>query len=112
MSVYQKYIYHPRFHGGRLRRGTKKKQMDADLLPHDTKNDAFIKQIEVLRKMGISGRAQMTFELSDNLRSTVESGIRQRHPNYNEEQVKLAVFRLVLDKTLFDEAFPGCEVLP
>ena len=32
----------------------------------------------------------MTMELSDGLRSTIESGVRQRHPDYDEDMVRLA----------------------
>lgn len=84
--------------------------MDSNILPHDTDLDSTKRLFDVLRKMDISARAEMTFQLSDNLRLTVESGIRQRHPDYSAEQIKLAVFRLTLDKDLFDKAFPGCEV--
>ncbi len=43
----------------------------------------------------------MTFELSDNLRAITEAGIRHRHPEYDEEQVRLALIRAVLGDKLF-----------
>ena len=84
--------------------------MDANLLPHDTQEDSAGRQFDVLRKMDINARAEMTFQLSDNLRSIVESGIHQRHPDYNQDEIKQAVLSLVIDRTLLNQAFPGCEV--
>ena len=83
---------------------------DSDILPYDTKLDSAIKQFSILREMDINKRAEMTFQLSDNLRSIVESGIRQRHLDYSDEQIKLAALRLTIDKDLFDKAFPGHKV--
>lgn len=85
---------------------------DITLLPFDTSRDCIVRQFDVLKKMDISERAEMTFQLSDNLRSTLVSGIRHRHPDYNQEQVTKALLRLTLDGDLFDKVFPGCEVLP
>ncbi len=36
--------------------------------------EAVVKQTEILRRIGISERAKMTFELSEDLRRIVESG--------------------------------------
>ena len=85
---------------------------DDTLLPRDTSRDCAARQLAALKKMDISERAEMTFQLSDNLRSIVVSGIRHRHQDYNQEQVTKALLRLTLDKDLFDKVFPGCEILP
>ena len=85
---------------------------DTTLLPRDTSPHCAARQLAALKRMDISERAEMTFQLSDNLRSTLESGIRHRHPDYNPEQVTKALLRLTLDRDLFDKVFPGCEVVP
>ena len=79
-------------------------------IPFDTARDAAVKQFDILRKMDIEARAAMTFELSDNLRSILASGIRQRHPDYSDDEIKMAVLRLTIDRKLFDQAFPDCRV--
>ncbi len=76
----------------------------------DTTADSLARHIAALRKMDIGDRAQMTFELSDNLRSIVESGIRQRHPDYSPEEIQRAALGLTIDRALFNAAFGGCEV--
>ncbi len=68
--------------------------------------------IEILRQMGMEGRAKLTFQLCDAIRSITRAGIRHRHPDYNEQQVTQAYLRLILDKDLFQQVFPGCEIQP
>ena len=74
-------------------------------IPRDTTRDAFLRQLEVLRRMGIEGRAAMTFELSDNLRSLVKEGVRHRHPDWDEARVKEEFLRIVLGDSLYNEAY-------
>ena len=69
----------------------------------DTTDDALREHIKGLRRLGISGRAAMTFELSDNLRQIVKDGVRHRHPDWDEAQVKRGVLRIVLGDRLFNE---------
>jgi len=69
----------------------------------DTTDDALREHIKGLRRLGIGGRAAMTLELSDNLRQIVKDGVRCRHPDWNEAQVKREVRRIVLGDRLFNE---------
>jgi len=62
-------------------------------------------QITGLRRLGIVGRAAMTFELSDNLRQIVADGVRHRHPSWDETRVKREIFRIVYGRRLFNEVF-------
>ena len=80
------------------------------IIPSDTTIDAAVKQFEILRRLGAETRAEMTIELSNNLRSIVEAGVRHRHPDYDEQTVKLAVLRLTIGEDLFREAFGDVEV--
>ena len=59
------------------------------------------KQFEILERIGIEGRAEMTFQLSDNLRQITESGIRLRHPEYNDREVWQEVVRITLGDELY-----------
>lgn len=62
-------------------------------------------QFEVLRRIGPMGRAAMTFELSDNLRSLVEAGVRDRHPHWDDRTVEREVVRLMIGDDLFRRAY-------
>jgi hypothetical protein len=86
--------------------------MNYSAIPRDTTPEAFWVQIDVLRRLGIEGRARMTFQLCDQLRSIVAAGVRHRHPDYTDEQVRLAVIRLRLGGDLFAKVYPGIEIVP
>ena len=74
-------------------------------IPGDTTAEAMRKQFEVLRRIGPAGRAAMTFELSDNVRSMVEAGVRSRHPDWDAVRVSREVVRLMLGEELFRRVF-------
>jgi hypothetical protein len=74
-------------------------------IPRDTTRDAFLRQIEILRRLGTEGRMAMTFELSDNLRSLVGAGVRQRHPDWDDRTVEREVIRLMIGDDLFRRAY-------
>lgn len=76
-----------------------------NLIPADTTIDAMRKQFEILERLGIEGRAEMTFQLSDNLRQVVEAGVRLRHPEYNDKAVRREVLRITLGDELYCKAF-------
>ena len=76
-----------------------------NMIPADTTLEAARKQFEILRRLGPEVRLKMAFELSDNLRSIVESGVRHRHPDWDEKSVKRAVLRLAIGEHLFRQAF-------
>jgi hypothetical protein len=78
----------------------------------DTSADADAVYRQVLGRMDASRKAQMVFELSDNVRAATEAGIRLRHPEYNDRQIRLAATRLAIGEELFRLAFPNEDVRP
>jgi hypothetical protein len=76
-----------------------------NVIPSDTTVDAVRKQFEILRRLDSQTRAKMTFELSNNLRSIVEAGVRGRHPDWDKEIVRRRVVRLMIGERLFREVF-------
>ncbi|MHC4620036.1 MAG: hypothetical protein ACYTEQ_20000 [Planctomycetota bacterium] len=74
-----------------------------DAIPSDTTIEAARKEYEILRTLDPHTRAEMAFELSDNLRSIVESGVRLRHPDYDEAKVRQQVLRLMIGESLFQQ---------
>ena len=81
-------------------------------MPRDTTPGSLRAQVDALRRMGLSGRARVTFELCDGLRRTVEAGVRHRHPEYDDRTVRLAATRLAIGDDLFRLVFPGVDVKP
>ena len=81
--------------------------------PLDTSSDAEKVQIEMFRRLGPEKRLQSAALLSETCRTLLAEGVRRRHPNYNEQQVKLAVIRCLLPEDLFLQAYPNaCHILP
>jgi len=78
-------------------------------IPADTTIDAARKQFEILRRLDAETRLKMAFELSDNLRSIVEAGVRLRHPQYDEQQINRQVIRLMIGEALFRQIYPDAE---
>ncbi|MCL4190123.1 MAG: hypothetical protein KJZ87_00150 [Thermoguttaceae bacterium] len=76
----------------------------------DTTPDAAAVYYEALRQMPPEERVRRGLEASDQLRDVLEAGVRQRHPDYDDRQVKLAAIRHRLGDTLFREVYPGVEV--
>jgi hypothetical protein len=67
---------------------------------------------QILRNLGLEGRARMTFSLNRSLRSISEAGVRRRHPDYDERHVRLAAIKLAIGADLFNRAYPGEDVEP
>ena len=77
-------------------------------LASDTTIEADAVQVRVLRKIGIEGRARMTFQLSNNMRRTVEAGVRYRNPEYDDRQVQREVMRLMIGDKLYRLILSEC----
>ena len=86
--------------------------MNLSAIPLDTTPEAYRVYIRGLRALTPDRRARMAAELSDNVRATALAGIRERHPEYGDRQVRLAFLRLVLGADAFRALFPGAEVRP
>jgi len=81
--------------------------------PLDTSPEAERVQIEIFRKMTPERRLRVAAELRQLVRKSLAEGVRMRHPDYNEEQVHLAVTRLTLPEKLFLKVYPQAKnILP
>ena len=79
----------------------------------DTSPDAEKVQIGILARMSPELRLKAAIDLSQTSRKLLEEGVRRRHPEYSENQVRFAVIRLLLPKALLHEAYPEAEdILP
>ena len=79
-------------------------------IPTDTSREAMKIRSNILSKMSIEEKAKITFELCEFSREVSKAGIRDRHPEYTERQVQLALIKLILGKELFAKVYPGVEV--
>jgi hypothetical protein len=77
----------------------------------DTSGAAARAQILAYRRMGPARRGLLALQMSDDARAVSMAGIRSRHSEYSDEQVRHALNRLLLGDELFRAAWPGAPVL-
>lgn len=73
----------------------------------DTSDEAARAQLEIYRRMPPKARLRVGLELTALSRELLMTGIRSRHPEYDERQVHLAFLRLWVGAELFAKAYPG-----
>ena len=74
-----------------------------NLIPKDTTIDALQKQFKILERIGIEGRAEMTFELSDKARQELIDNIKKQHPEITKQQLILEIIRRCYGDKLANE---------
>jgi hypothetical protein len=72
--------------------------------PLDTSTTAHERQRETFRRMTPERRLAVAAEMSDEIRAVTESGIRHRHPDYSEDEIRAALVVILLGR---DEATRG-----
>jgi hypothetical protein len=77
------------------------------MTPRDTSQEAAAAQLEVYRRMTPEARLQVALELTEMSRKLLADGIRARHPEYSDEQVRLAMIRVWLTPELYRQAYAG-----
>jgi hypothetical protein len=84
--------------------------MERSFIPVDTDVDAHDVQTAAYRRMGAMGRTAVAFRLTEMARKNAVGGIRERHPDYDEERVRMAFFRVRFGDDLAREVFRGREL--
>ena len=79
-------------------------------VPADTTPEAAWVQMQILGRMSFETRLTMTLEMSQGLREICAAGVRSRHPDFTDEQVKYAVIRLCIGPELFRKAYPDVKL--
>ncbi|MGH9524165.1 MAG: hypothetical protein ACRD3E_16705 [Terriglobales bacterium] len=63
-------------------------------MPLDTSPEAAAVQEQILARMTTAERLKLALELSDSIREVALAGLRYRHPEWNEEQLKRELLRV------------------
>jgi hypothetical protein len=79
-------------------------------VPEDTTLEAFRVQCDIFSRLTPTERLRRTFDLMDFAERLSAAGIRQRHPEYTDEQVRVALIRMRLGDELFKRVYPHTEV--
>ena len=78
----------------------------------DTNPDAYAAQLRLLRRMSPAQRSLLAARLSEDIRNTTLSGIRTRHPDLDERQVRQEFARITLAPEQFEQAYGKMESEP
>ena len=79
--------------------------------PADTSEDAYRFQIDLWRRLSGQEKVEIARRWSRRVRDVLREGIRSRHAEYSDEEVRLAAMHRLLGGELFAEAFPGRPLL-
>jgi hypothetical protein len=77
----------------------------------DTTDEAARVQAEVFALMEPEDRLLRAFQMCDLMVQIAEEGVRSRHPDYDDSDVRAAVIRQRLGDELFTAAFPESPLL-
>jgi hypothetical protein len=72
----------------------------------DTSREAHHVQTAIWRRLGPSGRVALAVAMSEDLREVTRAGVRQRHPDYSDHDVELALRHLIWGAELFSKVYP------
>jgi hypothetical protein len=77
----------------------------------DTTDDAIAVRTRVYRAMTGAQRCDLAEEMSIAARELALAGIRTRHPDYDADQARSALLRMILGDHLFRRVWPNAPLL-
>ena len=77
------------------------------MIPADTSPEAHAVQAAIWRRMTSEQRSELAAQMSEDARSITLDAIRARHPEYDAEQVKRALVRLLYGDEFARAAWPA-----
>jgi len=78
--------------------------------PADTTPEAWAAQLAMLRRMSGPQRMAIAFRLTRLAREASRAGIRARHPEYGEDEVRRAFFRMLHGDAITRRVWPDREL--
>jgi len=76
----------------------------------DTSREAYERQLALYRAMTPERRSELALEMSDDVRRIAAEGIKRRHPEYSERDVRRALVALLYGKDAASKVWPGAPV--
>jgi hypothetical protein len=73
----------------------------------DTHQEAHDFQVRLYRAMTSAERSELALRMSDDMRRVAGEGIRQRHPEYTERDVRRALVALLFGPKAAASVWPG-----
>lgn len=67
-------------------------------------------QISFYRKLSGEARVKIASELGEISLNLMENGIRDAHPDWSDDQVRLSIISRLIPETLFKRAYPNAHL--
>lgn len=80
-------------------------------LPLDTTTSADDEQLTIYRRLGGAERVAIAFRLGALARGLALSGIRRRHPGYDDRTARRALNRLLLGDEIMRQVYPQDDLV-
>ena len=77
----------------------------------DTTPASHAAHLDAYRRLGAAGRIRLAAQLSADTRELTRAGIRARHPAYRDDEVELALRRILYGDALFRKVWPDRPLL-
>jgi hypothetical protein len=77
----------------------------------DTSLEAHARQVAVYQAMSPDQRVSLAVAMSEDVDTIAAEGVRARHPSYDDNQVRWAVFRLRLGDEVFRQVWPDAPLV-
>jgi hypothetical protein len=77
----------------------------------DTSLGAHAAQVAVYRAMSADQRVSMAVAMSEDVNTIAAEGVRARHPSYDDDEVRWAMYRLRLGDELFRQVWPEAPLV-
>ena len=81
-------------------------------IPVDNDPPLTPEQVRRYRAMSGGERLELALKMSEERRDKIVAGVRTRHPEYSERQVRMATLLLMQGKEIFEMVYPGFEIVP
>jgi len=81
-------------------------------LSRDTTPDAERVYWEIMQRLSGARKLEMAMEMSENMRRIALAGIRQRHPEYNEDEVRRALLLVLQGREIYRQVYPNRDIQP
>jgi hypothetical protein len=81
-------------------------ECNINAIPKDTDIEVFAKYYQVLANLSIEQKLNMFFELNENMRSLMISGIKMLHPDFTQQQIIYEIVRRVYGVNLAIQSKP------
>jgi hypothetical protein len=63
---------------------------------HDTPRESRDRQLEAFRRMTPEQRSAEAAAMSDEIRAVAEAGLRHRHPDFSDDEIRAALVAILL----------------